>query len=206
MVPLLDAREGLKEIGAEDVVDDAILDIEVQPDGLIEKELEKAKNNEKFQSLIKKHEAASGGKDICIPPLYVYTVPEDKNAEDYEDSKKRRLAELEGICKSGPSNLCRASSVWKGNKEKEDQDRKWAEDKLKLLRSERNALKDGSPVEAKKYNFKMKLHDKTRPVPDSKRKELEKSGSSPNQHKILKTSNSSNSGDSKLPLAVGNQS
>ena len=34
----------------------------------------------------------------------------------------------------------------------------------------------------------MKLHEKNRPVPDSKRKDLEKTGSSPNQQKFLKTS------------------
>ena len=101
--------------------------------------------------------------------------------------------------------MCRAASVWKGNKEKEEQDRKWAEEKLRLLRSERNALKEGSPSEAKKFNFKMKMHDKTRPVPDSKRKELEKSGSSPTQHKILKTASSSSLVDSKLPIAAGSQ-
>ena len=115
-----------------------------------------------------------------------------------------RLGELENICKSGPSNLCRASSVWKGSKEKEEQDRKWAEEKLKLLRAERNALKDGSPGKAKKFNYRMKLHEKNRPVPDrdSKRKDLEKSGSSPNNSKILKTAPVG----VKLPLSVGDKS
>ena len=64
--------------------------------------------------------------------------------------------------------------MWKGNKEKEDLDRKWAEEKLRLLRAERSALKDGIPVEAMKSNYKMKLHEKSRPVPDSKTKDLEK--------------------------------
>ena len=170
----------------------------------MEKEKEKAKTTEKFQSLIKKHKAASVGEEVCVPSLYQYPVPEDKNSEEYEDRKKQRLADLEGICKSGPSNLCRASSVWKGNKEKEEVDRKWAEEKLRLLRAERNALKEGSPSEAKKFNFKMKMHEKQRPVPDAKRKELEKSGSSPNQHKIMKTLSSVNLIDSSVSLIAGN--
>ena len=135
---------------------------------------------------------------MCVPALFSYSVPEDKHAEEYEDKRKQRLTELESICKSGPANLCRASSVWKGSKEKEDLDRKWAEEKLRLLRAERSALKDNLPIEAKKSNYKMKLHEKNRPVPDSKRKEIEKTGSSPNQQKFLKTCMV----DPKLSLSV----
>ena len=174
---------------------------------LVGKEAEKAKTAEKFQSLIKKHEAASSGEDITVPSLFSYSVPEDKNSQEYEERKKQRLAELEGVCKSGPSDLCRASSVWKGIKVREELDRKWPEEKLRLLRAEKNALKEGSPSEAKKFNYKMKLHEKIRPVPDTKRKELEKSGSSPTQHKILKTTlSSANLVDSNLPVSVGDQS
>ena len=67
--------------------------------------------------------------------------------------------------------------MWKGNKDKEDQDRKWTEEKLRLLRAERSSLKDGAPSEAKRHNYNQKLHEKTRPVPETKRKELEKTGS-----------------------------
>ena len=140
----------------------------------IEKETEKEKNTIKFKDLVTRHEEASTGEDICVPALFSYSVPEDIKAEEYEDKRKQRLTELESICKSGPSNLCRASSVWKGSKEKEDLDRKWAEEKLRLLRAERSALKDSLPIEAKKSNYKMKLHEKNRPVPDSKRKDIEK--------------------------------
>ena len=86
----------------------------------------------------------------------------------------------------------------------EIQDRKWAEEKLKLLRAEKTSLKEGSPSEAKKHNYNQKMHEKTRPVPDTKRKELEKTGSSPNNPKFIKI-NSSTSADSKLPPLVGNQ-
>ena len=167
-----------------------------------QKEVEKAQTTEKFNDLIRKHEAASRSDDICVPALFTYSVPEDKNANDYEEKRKTRLAELENTCNSGPSNLCRAPSVWKGSKEKEEHDRKWAEDKLKLLRAERNSLKEGNPGEAKKLNYRMKLHEKCRPVPDSKRKELEKTGSSPNNSKILKTA----SVEAKLPLSIGDKS
>ena len=113
-------------------------------------------------------------------------VPEDKDNDSYEEKKKIRLIEMENLCDKGPSNFCRAPSVWKGNKEKEDKDRKWAEEKLKLLRAERTALKEGKPSEAKKMNFKLKMHEKTRPAPEKKR-ELERTGNSPNQSKIPKT-------------------
>ena len=93
--------------------------------------------------------------------------------------------------------------MWQGKKAKEEQDRKWAEDKLKLLRAERNALKEGSPSEAKKFNYQLKLHEKVRPIPDTKRKDVDKSGSSPNT-KVLKT-NSSMSFDSKQSLVVEDQ-
>ena len=150
---------------------------------------------------MKKHEAAASDEDICVPSLFSYTVPEDKNSADYEEKRKQRLNEIEGICKSGPSNLCRSSTVWKGNKEKEEQDRKWAEEKLRLLRAERNTLRDGYPTEAKKWNYKMKVHEKDRLVPDTKRKDVDKTGSSPN-NKFIKTTTH----DSKLPLTIGNQS
>ena len=106
------------------------------------------------------------------------------------------------ICKQGPSNFCRAVSVWKGNKDKEDQDRKWAEEKLRLLRAERNALKEGFPSNARKHNYNLKLHEKARPVPDAKRKELEKTESSPHHPKFLKITSSA-SVDPKLSLTVG---
>ena len=93
VVPLLDAREGLKEISVEEIVEDLTIDPENQEAGLMERELEKAKNNEKFQNLIKKHEAATSGEEVSVPPLYVYSVPEDKNSDNYEDSKKQRLSE-----------------------------------------------------------------------------------------------------------------
>ena len=70
-----------------------------------------------------------------------------------------------------------------------------------MLRAERNALKEGCPSEAKKWNYRMKVPEKDRLVPDSKRKDVEKTGSSPN-NKFIKTT----SIDSKLPLTVGNQS
>ena len=159
-------------------------------------------STEKFKDLLRKHETASTG-EVSVPSLFSYPVPEDKNSEEYEDKKKKRLSELEGICKQGPSNLCRATSVWKGNKEKEEEDRKWAEDKLKILRAERTALKEGSPTEAKRCNYKLKLHEKNRPVPDSKRKELEKSGSSPNQTKFIKTNTTSV--DPNLSSLIGDQ-
>ena len=171
VLPLLDAREGLREARFEDELEDS-------PDSdnnheVVNKEVEKVKTNEKFQDLVQNYESASTG-EVSVPSLFSYAVPEDKNAEEYEDKKKQRLTELKGICKSGPSNLCRATSVWKGNKDKEDMDRKGAEEKLKLLRSERSALKEGCPSEAKRCNYKLKLHEKTRHVPDGERKELEK--------------------------------
>ena len=39
-----------------------------------------------------------------------------------------------------------------------------------MLRAERNALKEGCPSEAKKWNYRMKVPEKDRLVPDSKRK------------------------------------
>ena len=183
VLPLLDAREGLKTIS----LDDPTMDTVTAPsEETTDKEISEVPPTDKFQDLIRKHEAASSGEEICVPALYVYSGPEDKNLEEYEESKKQRFTELENVCKSGPSNLCRAASVWKGVKEKEDLDRKWAEEKLKLLRSERNALKEGQPTAAKKWNYKMKLHEISRPLPDSKRKDTEKTGSSPN-NKFLKT-------------------
>ena len=75
---------------------------------LINKESEKCSTTEKFQNLIKRHEAAAAAGEVPVPSLYVYPVPEDKNSENYEEGKRKRLEELEGICKQGPSNFCRA--------------------------------------------------------------------------------------------------
>ena len=47
----------------------------------------------------------------------------------------------------------------------------------------------------------MKVHEKERPVPDTKRKDVEKTGSSPS-NKVIKTA----SADSKLPLTIGKTS
>ena len=136
-----------------------------------------------------------------MPILFSYIVPEDKEDESYEERRKNRLAEMEGDCKKGPSNFCRSPTVWKGNKEKEDKDRKWAEEKVKLIRAERSALKEGKPSEARKTNYRLKLHEKMRPIPDKKR-ELEKTGSSPNQTKIPKTSSISSLESKAQPLKV----
>ena len=74
-------------------------EIESQLSDMSRKEVEKVKTAEKFQDLVKKHEAASSGEDFCVPSLFLYSVPEDKNSEDYEEKRKQRLNEIEGICK-----------------------------------------------------------------------------------------------------------
>ena len=203
VVPLVDAREGLIEI-TEDENTGELLGEESEED-LDEEDAEEKSGNEprspskpvvpaSFQELVQRHEAASKkGDEISVPPLFSYIVPEDKESPIYEEKRKLRLAEMEGICKQGASKLCRASSVWKGVKEKEDIDKKWAEEKLRLLRAERGALRDGNPSEAKKLNYRVKMHEKCPPAqekPDKKR-ELERSGNSPTNSKIPKTTTSS---------------
>ena len=128
-------------------------------------------------------------------------VPEDKEEEGYEEKRKQRLAEMEGLCKQGPSNFCRAASVWKGNRENEEKDRKWAEEKSRLLRAEKNHLKDGNPTEAKKTNYRLKMHEKIRPVPENKRA-VDKSGNSPNQPKFIKLANNSKAQTGALDAQV----
>ena len=128
VLPLVDARDELKEISYNSEGNISLSEeTDTQSSSKSVKEVEKVKSTDKFQDLVKKHEAASAGEDICVPSLFSYSVPEDKNSDDYEEKRKQRLSDIEGVCKSGPSNLCRSSTVWKGNKEKEELDRKWAE-------------------------------------------------------------------------------
>ena len=141
---LIDAREGLEFEEEEDVEEEEVFSKEEKS------ETEEAKGPvSSFQELIRMHEeAAQQEGDMSLPPIFSYIVPENVENEDFEEKKKLRLSEMENVCKQGPAKLCRSMSVWKGNKDMEERDRKWAEEKLAILRTEREALKEGKPTEA----------------------------------------------------------
>ena len=210
--PLVDAREGLIEVQDETEyeTDEEPDQTEEENDEEPEKMGDKANKAEtrmtepettkgtdvgattpktSFQERIKKLELAAQTEGI-VPYLYKYQVPEEKSDQDYERLKARRLEELEISCRKGPINYCRTVGVWKGNKLMEENDRRWAEDKLRILRSEKEALKKDNPKEARKQNYQLKMHEKIRPVPErTQKRTLGKSGNSP---------------DSKLPkMALG---
>ena len=67
VLPLLDARDGLRE--AEDTVVEEADETDIAYQATIDREVEKVKTTEKFQDLVKRHEAASSG-DICVPPSF----------------------------------------------------------------------------------------------------------------------------------------